>query len=184
MRSISSPFSPLTTQFPEHAPIAALDGDPDTEWLADLAIAPARHHLDIAFDRPRDVGTVALTPYSDSRGEVTEVTINGKRFAVHRGVNRLALNLRHAAGLHVLISGIRHPRSGTFGAGGIRELTIPGVTVTQALRVPQLAQDALRGADLSHASLQYVLNRVTADDPFREGPTGRRARRGAGSRRA
>ncbi len=170
IRSVSAPFSPQVTQFPEHAPIAALDGNPNTEWIADLAIAPPRHHLDIVFDAPRDVGTVALTPYSDSRGVVTHVSINGKGFAVHRGVNHLRLGLRHVAGLSVLIDGIRHPRSGTFGAGGIRELKIPGVHVSYALRVPQLAQDELRGVNLSRTPMSYLLNRVTADDPLREGP--------------
>ncbi len=170
VRSVSAPFSPQVTQFPEQAPIAALDGNPDTEWMADHSLAPSRHHLDIVFAAPRDVGTVVLMPYSDSRGVVTGVRVNGRPFAVHRGWNRLTVELRHVTGLTILIDAVRHPRHGGFGAGGIRELRIPGVHVSHSLRVPQLAQRALAPSDVRRAPLEYLLGRVTADDPLRHGP--------------
>ena len=49
LRSIGAPFSPQVTQFPEHRPFAAIDGDLATSWLSDRALAPSRHRLDVAF---------------------------------------------------------------------------------------------------------------------------------------
>ncbi|HVW18782.1 MAG TPA: alpha-(1-_3)-arabinofuranosyltransferase family protein, partial [Solirubrobacteraceae bacterium] len=169
LASATMPFSPQVTQFPEHRPYAALDGDTSTAWLADPALAPDRRRLDLTFDAPRDVPYVDLMPYSDVRGRVRAVTVDGRRFAVHDGWNRLRLGLRHASGLRIAIGSVMHPRTGSFGAGGIRELRIPGVRVHEALRGPIVAQDALHGADLRRTTLVYQLSRVTADDPANRG---------------
>ena len=67
VRSIDAPFSPQVTQFPEHRPFAAMDGDLSTEWLSDRYLDPARHRLDVTFLRPRDVPYIDVYPYSDSR---------------------------------------------------------------------------------------------------------------------
>ena len=63
--------------------------------------------------------------------------------------------------------------------GGIRELEIPGVGVTEALRPPVLAERALAGADVSGTSLTYVFQRTTGDDPFRRDARARLGERGA-----
>ena len=92
--SVRADFSPGFAQFPERRPFAAIDGDPSTAWLADRSLATERHQLDVRFPAPRDVDHVDLLPYSDSRGRVDRVAVNGREFAVREGWNRLPLRLR------------------------------------------------------------------------------------------
>jgi len=169
VRSLSADVSPQTTQFPERRPFAALDGDPATAWMADRALATARHALTVTFTAPRDVPVAALLPYADSRGVVREVEIGGRRFAVHRGTNRLAVRLRHVGSLTVRLTKVTGARDASDGAGGIRELGIPGVRVTEALRPPTTVEAALRGADLRRNPLTYLFERDLADVPRIQG---------------
>lgn len=163
---VDAPSSPQVTQFPEHRAFAAVDGDPATAWLADRVLPTDRHHLDVTFPRPRDVAVVDLLPYSDSRGVVTAVRVGGRRFAVHRGWNRLRVGLRQVRTLRVAIAGVRRPREASAGAGGIRELRIAGLRATETLRTPVLLSRALRDADLSQARIVVLLSRFTAADPY------------------
>lgn len=165
VRSITAPASPQVTQFPERRPFAALDGDPSTAWMADRFLTPDRHHLTVTFDAPRDIAAIDLLPYSDSRAIVREVAVDGRRFDVRRGWNHLVLNARGVRSLRIALTKVTEPDDAAAGAGGIRELRIPGVRAAEALRPPVLAADALRGADLRHTGLTYLLQRVTADDP-------------------
>lgn len=165
VRSLAAPASPQVTQFPERRPYAALDGDPSTAWMADRFLTPDRHRLTVSFDAPRDVVAIDLLPYSDSRAVVKEVAVDGRRFRVHRGWNHLVIDARGVGALTVALTKVTKPKDAAAGAGGIRELRIPGVRVAEALRPPVLAADALRGSDLRHAGLTYLLQRVTADDP-------------------
>jgi arabinofuranan 3-O-arabinosyltransferase len=165
--SVHADFSPGFAQFPERRPFAALDGDPSTAWLADRALATDRHHLDVGFTAPRDVDHVDLMPYSDGQGRVDRVAVNGRSFAVHDGWNRLNLDLRGVHSLSVQIAHVTQPPTGEGGAGGIRELRIPGVRATEALRPPLLVEHALHGADLRRAGLTYLFDRTTGDDPSR-----------------
>jgi arabinofuranan 3-O-arabinosyltransferase len=165
--SVHADFSPGFAQFPERRPFAALDGDPATAWLADRALATDRHHLDVGFPSPRDVDHVDLMPYSDGQGRVDRVAVNGREFAVHDGWNRLPLGLRGVQALSVRIAHVVQPPAGEGGAGGIRELRIPGVRATEALRPPLLVEHALHGADLRRAGLTYLFDRTTGDDPLR-----------------
>jgi arabinofuranan 3-O-arabinosyltransferase len=162
---VTAPASPQVTQFPERRPFAAIDDDPRTAWIADRALDRSRHRLTVTFDAPRDVATIDLMPYSDSRGVVREVAVAGRRFGVHRGWNRLRLGLRDLRSLTVALTKVTEPEDATGGAGGIRELRIPGVRAHEALRPPVLAEDALRGQDLRAVGLDYLLERTTADVP-------------------
>jgi hypothetical protein len=164
--SVTAPASPQVTQFPERRPFAAVDGDPSTAWLADRALERPRHRLTVTFEAPRDVAAIDLLPYSDSRGRVEEVAVAGRRFRVHRGWNHLTLGLRRARTLTVVLTKVSRPEEGSGGAGGIRELRVPGVTAREALRPPVLAETALRGRDLSGVGLDYLLERTTADVPL------------------
>ena len=69
--------------------------------------------------------------------------------------------------LSVQIAHVVQPPTGEGGAGGIRELRIPGVRATEALRPPLLVEHALHGADLRRAGLTYLFDRTTGDDPLR-----------------
>jgi arabinofuranan 3-O-arabinosyltransferase len=165
--SVRADFSPGFAQFPERRPFAALDGDPTTAWLADRALASDRHHLDVGFTAPRDVDHVDVLPYSDGQGRVDGVAVNGREFAVRDGWNRLQLGLHGARSLSVRIAHVVQPPTGEGGAGGIRELRIPGIHASEALRPPLLVERALRGADLSRSALTYLFDRTTGDDPSR-----------------
>ena len=169
VRALSADASPQVTQFPEHRPAAALDGDTATAWLADRSLDRSRHALTVTFDAARDVPFVDLMPYSDSRAIVREVEIGGRRFAVHRGWNRLPVRLRGAGALTVRLTRVTAPRDASDGAGGIRELRIPGVRVSEAQRPPTVIESALRGADLQASDLTYLFERDTADVPARRG---------------
>ena len=167
LRSIRAPFSPVVPQFPEHRPYAAVDGDPRTAWLADPTLDPTRRRLDLTFARPRDVPFVDVVPYSDSRGAVRAVEVEGKRVPVRPGVNRIRLGLSDADGLSVRIAEVEHRGDEDRGAGGIAELVVPGLTVREQLRLPLLTARALAGRDLSRSSLTYLFSRTTGDDPHR-----------------
>ena len=110
---------------------------------------------------------MALVPYDDAGGAVRAVTVDGRSFAVHPGVNHLALPGTPVSSLRVTITAVGPPAPGAAaGAGGIRELTIPGVRPSQALRLPLDAATALRGHNLARVSLTYLFQRTTGDDPF------------------
>ena len=74
------PSSGGLLEFPEHAPIAAFDGDLATVWAADRYLpARATRWIEIGFERPRDVPYVDLVPTRDWRGIEREVDVNGVR---------------------------------------------------------------------------------------------------------
>ncbi|WCB94698.1 hypothetical protein DSM104299_03437 [Baekduia alba] len=169
VKDVSAPASPQVTQLPDQRPFAALDGDPSTAWIADRQLVPVRPTLTVTFDRPRDVGSIDLMPYGDSRGRVKSVDVNGRRFAVEAGWNRLDVGLKGVRSLVVHLADVTRPHRGNAGAGGIRELRIPGVAATESLRTPTDIESALAGTDLSHNALTYILDRTTADVPYEQG---------------
>ena len=168
--SIRAPFSPGFPQFPEHRPFAALDRDRATYWESDRALEPDRHWLEVRFTVPRDVPYVDLEPYDDHLCRVLAVEIAGRRYAVRDGVNRLPVNLRGVSSLRVQIASVRRAPGVRKRAGGIRELSIPGVKATEALRPPVVAERALAGRDVSGTGFTYLLQRTTGDDPFGRDP--------------
>jgi arabinofuranan 3-O-arabinosyltransferase len=170
VRSVGAPASPQVTQFPEHRPFAALDGDPATAWLADRALTNDRHRLTVRLASPRPVPHVDLLPYDDRHGVLRRILVNGRGVAVRRGWNRVRLGERAAGRVEVRIDDVQQRRGLTGGAGGIRELRIPGVRATETLRPPVLAERALRGPEGRAARLAYLLSRTTVDAPRRAGP--------------
>jgi arabinofuranan 3-O-arabinosyltransferase len=168
VRTTSSPGYP---QFPEHRPFAALDGNPNTEWLVDRHIDASQRDLQVGFPKPRTVPYVNLTPYDDARASVLAVSIDGQRFAIHPGLNHLVLSHpARASQLTVSLDTVTHPRVAAGGGGGIRELAIPGVHATETLRPPVLVQHALAHTNLDRDSLTYVFSRTTGDQPFARQP--------------
>jgi arabinofuranan 3-O-arabinosyltransferase len=175
---ISSPFSPQTSQFPEHRPFAAVDGDVNTEWLGDRFLAPQRRHLDLTFLAPRAVPYIDLLPYSDARGITRNVIVNGRLMKVHAGWNRLVLGIASTRTLRIELFGTKRPKTGSAGGGGIRELRVPGLNVDELLRPPVLAEQALRDTDLGKTPLEYLFDRFTADLPGARGPLAGAAQEG------
>src|SRR4051794_18535575 len=163
-RSITAPFSPGYSQFPEHRPLAAFDGNPRTAWLADRALQPNRHTLTIVFDHPRAISGIDVLPRNDAGARTTALVANGKRFKVGPGWTHLDLAQQHAKALTLKVVAAK---TGSAAAGGLAEVRIPGVRVTESLRPPVLAERALAGTDLSHTSLTYAFSRASGDDPWR-----------------
>jgi len=97
---------------------------------------------------------------------VLGVDIAGRRYPVHRGWNTLQLGLKAVPALSVHLDVTDRP--GPTVTAGIRELQIPGVHATEALRPPVIAEHALAGQ--ASAALMYVFQRTTGDDPFRRDP--------------
>ena len=168
VRAVQAPFSPQRVQFPEHGPFAAIDGSVMTAWVADPTLDPSQRWLQVDLSPARRVSSVNLVPYDDAGGSVRAVAIDGRTFTVHPGLNHLSLPPGPAvSSLRVTITAVSPPAPGaTAGAGGIRELRIPGVHPTQALRLPVDATDALAGADLRRTGLTYLFSRATGDEPY------------------
>ena len=164
-RSITAPFSPGYSQMPAHRPFAAFDGDERTFWLADAALQPDRHWVEIEFDRPTDVPYVDVLPRTEAGAEANELIVGERRMRLRKGWNRMRLGLTDAASLKLLVTA---RETGSAAAGGLAEVRIPGVEVTQALRPPTLAEAALRGRDLARTPLTYVFERTTADRPYEQ----------------
>jgi hypothetical protein len=165
VRSVEAPASPQITQFPEHRPFAAVDGDPRTTWLADRALARDRHWVEVTLDRPRAIGHVDVLPYNDSRGRLLRFEVNGRVVRARPGWNRVALPGEVAA-VRVRVLDVSQPKEASGGAGGVAEIRIPGVRARETLRPPVLAERALGGR--TPRSLTYLLTRTTVDAPLRE----------------
>ena len=166
VKRIEAPFSPQITQFPEHRPFAALDGDDKTAWLADRALARSRHYLEVELDRPRRIGHVDVTPYSDRFGRTRRIAVNGRAVAVRPGTNRVEVP-GEVDRVRVAILDVTQPGDRSGGAGGISELRIPGVELRESLRPPVLAERAL--TPTYPGALTYLLSRQTVDAPGHEG---------------
>jgi len=166
-RSIHAPFSPFFVQFPEHRPYAAFDGDPTTWWTADRNLDVDRHWVEIDLGRPVDVPVLELLPQRETRTDVREVEVAGRRHPVRPGWNRVPVGLREVRELRIGIARVAEPPAGlTSGPGAIAEVRIPGVRVREALRLPRLATRTLTGRALRSAGLTFLFERTTRDDPF------------------
>jgi arabinofuranan 3-O-arabinosyltransferase len=168
-RYIRADTNPGFSQFPEHRPFAAFDGSPGTFWLADPAAPDEEPWIEIGFDRPRPVDYIDVLPHEDPRAAVRKLDVAGHRFALHRGWNRLELRLPPASGLRLSIPKTSAIRKAADYAGGLNEIRVPGLRVTEALRLPVLAERALAGRNLSGTGLTYLFSRTTGDQPFDRG---------------
>jgi arabinofuranan 3-O-arabinosyltransferase len=153
-------------EFPEYAAAAAFDGDLSTVWAADRYLDPSQRWIEIGFTTPRDVPYVDLYPVRDWSAVVREVEVGGVRAKLHPGRNRIRLGLNDVSSLRLRITHVDQPPGDLRGAGGFREIRIPGVKVRSSLRPPVLAGHALAGRDLSRVGLTYLFERTTADAPF------------------
>jgi hypothetical protein len=167
-RYLRAPSTGGLLEFPERAAIKAFDRDPSTVWAADRYFHPRSRWIEIGFDEPRDVPYVELLPLRDRRGQVTEVDVNGVRAKVRPGWNRIPVDLKDVDHVRITLVGVDQPDDTDLrGNGGLREIRVPGVHLTQALRPPVLSAQALGGRDLGRVGLTYLFERTTADDPYR-----------------
>ena len=171
-RYLDAPIGAGELQFPEVAPISAFDGNLETAWVADRLLPVADRWLQVGFNAPRTVPYVDVYPLDDAHGTVTEVDVNGINSRVGPGWTRIELHLRSVSALRFTITGLRQPKVGNAGAGGFREIRIPGFHVREWLRAPVLIGRDLAGVNLQRDSLTYLFERTTGDDPFDRDPYG------------
>lgn len=166
-KSLTAPTPARELGFPEHAPIAAFDGDLSTSWVADRFLPLSDAWIQIEFNKPRDVPYVDVYPLSDSYGTVKVVNVNGIRSAVGSGWTRIPVHLHRVTVMRIRIDRVVTPTHGPGSNGGFREIRIPGVRVRQLLRTPTIAGQALAGENLNHDALTFEFERTTGTDPFR-----------------
>ncbi len=168
-RYVRTDSNPGFSQFPEHRPFAAFDGSPGTYWLADPAAPDQEPWVEIGFDHPLPVDHIDVLPHEDPRAAVRKIDVAGHRFALHRGWNRLELRLPSVSSLRLSIPKTSAIRRASDYAGGLNEVRVPGLRVTEALRLPLDAERALAGRKLSGTGLTYLFSRTTGDQPFQRG---------------
>jgi arabinofuranan 3-O-arabinosyltransferase len=153
-------------QFPELGPLAAFDGNLATSWVPYPNLPPAQRWVQIDFSHPRDVPYIDVYPLVGPQTTVKSVAIDGRISPVSPGGTRIALHAHGIASLRIALARVVRLDANS-GPGGLREVRIPGVHVTEVLRPPLQASSALAGLDLRHASLTWLFARQTGDDPFR-----------------
>jgi arabinofuranan 3-O-arabinosyltransferase len=127
---------------PDHRPAAAVDGNPDTAWVS--ASGTVGQHLDLSLlrrMRPREV-TVELATDPALGPEVTRVAVTTDAGTVSAPVRggeaTVPLRRGSTSRIRVTITGVAgDPHSGVV---GIRELTVPGLAVTEAIALPPSEQ--------------------------------------------
>jgi arabinofuranan 3-O-arabinosyltransferase len=171
LESLYSPLSPGFTLFPEHRPFAALDGRKETSWITQEK-DPARRYLQINLRHPIALSGIRIRPHRDGGGATSKVfvSVNGgpeKLVALRSGWNTVPVNNSKVTSLRLRVPGRNTYFGGT--AGGIDEVDIPGLHVTEALRMPTRLAALAMGQDLSTSAFDIVAERVTADFPRRVG---------------
>lgn len=174
LESLFSPVTPGFTLFPEHRPFAALDGRTDTAWITQER-DPARRYLQINLKRPMRLAAVRIRPHRDSGGITSRVylSVNGgpeRSVALESGWNTVPVNSASVKSLRLRVPG----RITYYGVtpGGLDEVEIPGLHVTEALRMPTRLSSLAAGRDLSRSAFDIVAERLTADFPGRVGKAG------------
>jgi arabinofuranan 3-O-arabinosyltransferase len=174
LRYLRSPRAPDLPQLPEHRAYAALDGRLDTQWTGSAHNGPDQY-LELALVHPRRVGAIRVWPLTDNKGRTSRlaVSVNGgdeADHAVHPGWNRISLGGRVVRTLRIRVSKVTaRVRGAIKGAGGIAELRVPGLHVRERLRLPERMAREAQGMDLSRTPLEVLLERTTADFPYRAG---------------
>jgi len=173
LRALESPIQPGQAIFPEHRAFAALDGDLDTSWLADRNLDFGQRWIELRFRRPLRTRTMRLYPRADARGvtESVKISENGggeRTVSLERGWNEVELTGGSLHALRIRIDRVSGRERGR-GGGGIDELELPGLHVGETLRLPVEAAREARGMDLSHSAIEVLLQRTTADFPYRAG---------------
>jgi hypothetical protein len=154
---------------PENRPYAAFDGRLDTAWLASVP-DPRLRYIELGLKRPMPIVTMRVHAHADVLGGTSRlaVSVNGgpeKSYPLNFGWTNVPLAAADVRTLRLRVAGV--VLGG--GLGGLDEVQIPGLRVRETLRTPTLLANETRGMDLSHNPVDVVLQRSTADYPYRSG---------------
>ncbi|MFC4910368.1 alpha-(1-_3)-arabinofuranosyltransferase domain-containing protein [Actinomadura gamaensis] len=164
--SASDPVTPIGIQDPAAIPYAALDRDPDTQWITGGTAGPVGQWLRVDLPSPLDPGSIQVTfTRNDLLGPAPS------RVAVETERGSQVQDVRPVAGAQTLAappgptSWVRLrilAVAGKAGEGsrvGVRELSIPGVTADRYLRLPAVPKRPGGG------TAAQVMGRVTPPRP-------------------
>jgi arabinofuranan 3-O-arabinosyltransferase len=173
LRYLRAPHSAGLELFPETRPYAAFDGRPETSWIADENLAEDEQYVELALDRPHRADAIRVLPHADEEGrtQAAGVSVDGGPEHVYQlrpGWNTLPLPQGTFRKLRIYARGGSDDDDGER-ADALAEVEIPGLEINERLRTPVIAADAARGLDLSRNELAVVLERTTADFPYRAG---------------
>jgi hypothetical protein len=110
------------------------------------------------------VDRITVLPRNEAGARTIAVVVNGKRFALGPSWTKLDLRLKHVAQLRLRVIAAK---TGSASAGGLAEVRIPGLRITESLRPPLLAERALAGTNLNKTTLQYAFTRGSGDNPWK-----------------
>lgn len=169
LRFLRTPLFEGTGLRPENRPYAAFDGRLDTAWVASVP-DPRLRYIELGLQRPMPILTMRVHAHADVLGGTSRlgVSVNGgpeKIYPLNYGWTTVPLAAPNVRTLRLRVAGV--VLGG--GLGGFDEVQIPGLRVRETLRTPTLLADETRGMDLSHNPISVVLQRSTADFPYRSG---------------
>ncbi len=172
-RRVFSPVAGVSSIFPQYRAYAALDGRAETAWLADENLPPRDWYLEVELERPRPLPEIEIVPHRDRTSRTVEVgvSVDGgeeRRVELRPGSNRVSVGERPVRTLRVRILRVEGPEKRRF-AGGIDELRVPGVRIRERLRLPTALASRTGKLDLSSNEIAVVIERTTADFPYRAG---------------
>jgi arabinofuranan 3-O-arabinosyltransferase len=127
---------------PSYQPFAAIDGDRNTAWHSSSLAGPAGQWLEVRLDTPRRIDRVDLEFTHDLRVGwpvtrfriTTDTGSTDQDVETDTGSHRYPVPPGLTATVRVTVLAVAGQR--TSGSVGIRELGIPGMQASRALRVP------------------------------------------------
>jgi arabinofuranan 3-O-arabinosyltransferase len=125
---------------PEHQPFAAVDGDPSTSWLSAPSSDARGQWLDVELRRPAPTGTLAVYLDTTAPGaRVTRLRVTlGHRSEVREVGPAGLVEVRVVAPVRRLrLTAVEYAGRAPGFVFGIRQLSIPGLTVGRTLVTPQ-----------------------------------------------
>lgn len=171
LAELFSPASPQFALLPENRPYAAFDGRTDTAWITEDE-DPSRRYIELTLRNPRPLGAIEIKPHSDriSTTRKVAISVNGGPEQVHlvsAGWNRIGVGSGVVTTLKIRTEGALSYRARS--PSGLDEVRLPGVTVTESLRLPTRLATLASKSNLSRVPLEVVLERTTADFPGHAG---------------
>lgn len=162
----ASSYGSWLRDLPELAPWKALDGDPDTAWVASNAGGSAGQWLEVSLDRPVTLSsiTVRLLAEGPWRPPVTALRVTTEAGSTITGVSPdeqpQVLHTRRGPTRWVRVTFAEVEDEWRLAGAGLREIGIPGVTLRPVLELPQGETGAY--AEPGAAAPLYAFDRAAA----------------------
>ncbi len=164
----ASSYGSWLYQIPEVSPANALDGDPDTVWVAGPTHSSQGEWWRTDFEHPMTLPSIDIRLLEDGswRPAVTALRVTTEAGSVVTAVQptedtqTLAVPDGATSWLKISFETVGGETSSSAGAG-LREVTIPGVTVTRELVTPSELAAQFRAPN--QPAPTYVFERATSD---------------------